>query len=434
MRIRSLWALPSHVAMVGFAAVFLTYFDLYLEATGRWPLPILAVNVCLGVVVALTIGTLVQAAGSQSARDEIVRMYRANAGVLLALAAVAGATFVSAFSRTAYLDVGPRHVLYPAYSAAVIVFSMLLPVPAHRRQRFRLYLFVAFAITVGSILTDVLQPGTFSMLPDRAAGFARNPNGGGFLVVALCTALVSFERIRAIDLLVLAATTGAVVATLSRGAVILLLFVATCYAGSVVRHAWPRGMLTVLRRVGGLVLLVTVTVIATTLLIGQRMFATPSARLDMLLGREQAIGPRESRVELLQESLELVRESPVFGYGSGYTARMPEGPHNMYVSRWLDDGLLGIASFVWLLGALGLTFWKRRYMPGIVFTGVLAIEGLFSHNILEERSFLLLPGTLLTLSFFATLEPLGASAKRAWNATPIARRGVGRPAPPPLST
>jgi O-antigen ligase len=434
MKLRAIGVLPSHLVMVGFAVVFVTHLDLYLEAVGQWPVPMLAVHVCAAVVAALTVPTLVHAAGSTSARDREIELLSGNTRVLLALEAVVAASFIAAFSRTAWLDVGPRYVLYPAYTATVIVFSMLLPFPAHRREWFWWYIFAAFVVTVGSILTDVWHPGTFSIIPERAAGFARNPNGGGFLVVALCTTLLSFERVRPLDLFVLVATTGAVVATLSRGAMLLVAFVAVCYAAFVVRHAWRRGIGTVLKVVGGLGLLVGLTVGGTTVLIGQRMFTSPGSRVDMLLGREQAIGPRESRIELLQHSLDLARESPVFGYGSGFTARMPQGPHNMYVSRWLDDGLPGMLSYIGLLVTLALTFWKRRYIPGMVFTAVLVVEGFFSHNIFEERAFLILPGVLLTLSYFASRETVPARAKRGWGPTPVPRPAVRRTAPPTLST
>ncbi len=432
MKLRTLGMLPLHAAMASFAAVFMTSLDQYLEGVGKWPIPMLAVNVCAAVVVALTAATLVHAAGSASARERVLRLLLANRRVLLALGAVVIASFIAAFSRTAWLDVGPRYVLFTAYTATVFLFSMLLPFPAHRREWFWWYLFAAFVVTVGSILTDVWRPGTFSIIPERAAGFTRNPNGGGFLVVAICTTLLSFERIRFLDLFLLVATTGAVVATQSRGAMLLMAFVSICYAGCVVRHAWRRGIGTVLKVIGGLGLLVGLTVGGTALLIGQRMFASPGSRVDMLLGREQAIGPNESRVELLEHSLELVRESPVFGYGSGFTARMPQGPHNMYISRWLDDGLLGMLCYIWLLVAMALTFVKRRFIPGIVFTALLVTEGFFNHNIFEERAFLILPGVLLGLSYFAARETVPAGNPRGWSPAPV-RGPVPGATPPTLS-
>jgi len=415
--------------MVAFAVVFLTSFDYYLEAVGRLPVPVLAVNLCLYAIVVLASGVLLQAAASESARARVVSMYQAHSLVLAALGAVVVASFLSAFQRTSYLDEGPRYVLYPAYEATMIVVSMLLPFPAHRRRWFRWYLCAALAVSVASVVTDVLHPGTFSIVADRAAGFTRNPNSAGFLVVTLCCGLLSFDRVRVIDLLVLAATTVAVIATLSRGAAILLAFVITCYAICVVRQARRRGAATLLKRLAAITLLLGITSAAVTILIGQRMFATSGSRIEMLFGRRQMIGPRESRVELLQYSWELVRKSPLVGYGSGFTFTMRQGPHNIYISRWLDNGLIGLVCFLGLLAAVGVTFWKRRYTAGLVFVGVLVIEGFFSHNLLEERAFLVLLGIFLTLSFFSAPEPVGIPTRSDPRAATVRRAGVRTAAP-----
>ena len=428
MRLRSLWTIPSHLAMAGFAGVFLTFFDIYLEQINRLPVPILAVNLCLLVIVFLGSGTLLQAAGSEAMRTRLFTLFRANGPVLLPLAAVVSMSFLSAFQQTAYLDEGPRYVLYPAYEAAVVAFSMLLPFPAHRRAVFRWYLLVALAVTIGSVLADVANPGTFSMVGDRAAGFARNPNGAGFLLISLCCGVLSFERVRPSDLAVLAMTTAAVVATLSRGAVGLLAFLVTCYVVSIVRHARHRGIGTIAGYLAAFGSLVAVTVVAVNMMLGQRMF-TQASRVAMLLGRERVVGPRESRVQLLQYAWDLVRDSPFLGYGSGFTATTGLGPHNIYIARWLDNGLIGVVCFVWLLAAMGVTFWKRRYTTGLVFTGVVVVEGFFSHNLMEERAFIVVLGMFLTLSFFSTGEPLGDPAKAGWRAT-VARRPDVRPAMP----
>ena len=404
MKRRSLWEVPSHVGMLGFAVFFLTSLDLYLEARGRLPVPVLAVNLCLYSIMALASVSLLQAAASESARARIVALYYANRNVLLPLAAMVGASVISAFQPRSYLDEGPRYALFSAYEAVVVFFSMLLPFPAHRRRRFQWYVFAALVVSVASVLTDVLHPGTFSMVTDRAAGFARNPNGAGFLVISLCCGVLSFERVRAVDLAALAATAVAVIATLSRGAFILLAFILACYAASVVRRAWHHGIGTVLMRLAAFGLLIGATVAVVTIMIGQRMFAVSGSRIQMLTGREQVVGPRESRIELLQYSWDLVRDSPIVGYGSGFTFTMNQGPHNIYISRWLDNGLIGLICFLWLLVAVGVTFWKRRHTTGLVFAGVVAIEGFFSHNLLEERALLVLLGTFLTLSFFSAAE------------------------------
>jgi O-antigen ligase len=320
----------------------------------------------------MTVVTIVRATASERERARVITFYRANVAVLAPLAATVFSSFLGAFVTTANLDEGPRYVLYPAYNATIIILSMLLPFQEHHRKWMRWYLGVAFVLAAGSVFVDVIRPATFSILPDRAAGFARNPNGGGFLLVALCSALIVFDRVRGIDLAVLAVTALGVIATLSRGGAILLAFVVCCYVPCVVRDALRRGPRVIVMRLVALVALVAGTYVGITELISQRMFSGRGSRVEMLLGKEKVVGDRESRVGLLAESWEMVREAPWLGYGSGFTMSMPQGPHNMYVSRWLDNGLPGVVSYVWLLGAAGFLLWRRRYLPGLVFMGVVA--------------------------------------------------------------
>ncbi len=184
MRLRTLKQLPSVVLMSGLFAVFISYLDNYLEA--RQALPFLNVTMFLWSLTAMTAGSVVRAAASLRERSRLLGLYRMHVAVLFPLGAVVVFSFMSAFLPAANLDDGPRWVLYPAYNAAIVVLSMLLPLPEHHRKFFRWYLLIAFVLAAASVFVDVLRPGTFSILPDRAAGFARNPNGGAFLLIALC--------------------------------------------------------------------------------------------------------------------------------------------------------------------------------------------------------------------------------------------------------
>jgi len=401
VRLRTLKQLPSVVLMFGLFAVFISYLDNYLEA--RQALPFLNVTMFLWSLTAMTAGSVVRAAASLRERSRLLGLYRMHAAVLFPLGAVVVFSFMSAFLPAANLDDGPRWVLYPAYNAAIVVLSMLLPLPDHHRKFFRWYLLIAFVLAATSVFVDVLRPGTFSILPDRAAGFARNPNAGAFLLIALCSSLIVFDRVRGLDLVVLGVTALGVLATLSRGGALLLAFVVCCYTPCVVRSAARRGVRVLVTRVAALLLLGAGTYFGITRLISQRMFASGS-RIGMLSGKQEIVGPRESRIGLVAESWALVQQAPMLGYGSGFTYTMEQGPHNIYLSRWLDNGLAGVVSYVWLIAAACLTFWRRRYTPGLVFIGAVAIQGFFSHNLLEERVFLLLLGVLLTMSLYNATE------------------------------
>jgi len=74
------------------------------------------------------------------------------------------------------------------------------------------------------------------------------------------------------------------------------------------------------------------------------------------------------RYTALAKSWEAIRQDPLIGIGAGNfaeTLRLPAGrgilahPHNAYVQTWLEQGLLGLLSFVFLLGAPIISFWRR---------------------------------------------------------------------------
>jgi len=429
MKVRTLWTAPSHVAMVGFAALFVSYADLFLEHRGMLPVPVLAVYLLLIALALLSAPIFLRAAADARARARLIWAYRAHLPVLMPLASLVVLAFISAIRGTANMTEGPRLVLYPAYWMVVTLLSMLLPLPEHRGKGFRWYLLAGFALAAASVLVDAAHPGTFSWQTDRAAGFAVNPNTAGFLLVALCSSIISFDRVRLLDVMVLVVTAACVLATLSRGAAGMLACVVVFYGAAAVRYGWRRRVRFLVAGSAALVLLIGGAYVATKVLLDQKMFGTSgeSARQRMLTGQEPIIRRDESRIVVAEHAWDLIRESPLMGYGSGFTYTLPIGPHNIYLSRWLDLGLPGILAVLWLLAAMALTFSRRRYANGVVFTAVVALEGFVSHNLLEERIFFVLLGVLLTCSVRDSPEPVAQalpSGLPVWRPPARAPRGL----------
>jgi len=327
---------------------------------------------------------------------------RANLSVLVPLAAIVVISWVGAFLPGSYIDEGPRWVLYPTYDAMVVVLAMLLPVRQSHRAHLHGYLAVALLILAASVFTDTVRPGTFSDIGDRAAGFAVNPNTAAFVMLALCSTIVSFDRIRTRDLALIAVTSIGVFATLSRGGGILLAFFLVAYTLRTGRARFHR---LVLGLAGICIVGAGVVLAARSLASRSPMFmASSDSRFAMLFGgrRERGSPLNDNiRTEALTSALQHGAESPVMGHGTGFTYRLPVGPHNIYVQQWVNNGVLGLIAYVWLLLAAARLFRQRQSGSGMVFIGLVAIHGLFSHNVLEDRAFIALLGILLTMSYFA---------------------------------
>jgi O-antigen ligase len=278
---------------------------------------------------------------------------------------------------------------------------MLLLVPRHHRRYFRHYVLSAFVVLLASIFWDAYFPGTFTLVPDRAAGFAENPNTAAFVLVLMCCCLVDFQQLRVGNLVVIALTSLGVLATMSRGGGVLLALLFAFYAYGVVRlNRHQPGRL--LRYAAALAVAVAIVFAAGVYFVqGAGMFALSfQPRLGMLNGEADLVPEDEDRIGLATEFFEAAVDSPVIGYGTAYTYSFPLGPHNIYLQQWVNNGLPGLVAYLMFLGTCAFVFWTRQYSAGLLFVCLVAINGFFSHNILEERAVLALLGVLLTLSFY----------------------------------
>jgi len=399
MTLRALRTLPSIVVMAAFIGGFLSYYDFHLDFIRVLPFP--AANVFLFGLMAMVSVTLLRAAASGSARQQVERLYLNHVSVILALCGIVLFSFISSFVSTAFVEIGPRYVMYPAYDAVIVLLAMLLPIRAHHRALFRPYVFIALLALVGSVFYDAIHPGTFSVVDTRAAGFPANPNITAFVLLALCCLIVDFERIDFLGLIALLLTSVGVLATLSRGGMIMLAFLVVSYTIVVARQKGRGrirffGTIAAVAGLGGLILLGS-----SQLMQRASIFSMQSQnRSAMLTGQVAIVTPQESRITLLRESWDLIQESPFWGYGAGYTYTLEQGPHNIYIHQWLNNGIGGLLCYLWLLVAVARVFWRRRSRAGGVFIGIVSLEGLFSHNLLEERAFLVALGVLLTMSYF----------------------------------
>ena len=109
-------------------------------------------------------------------------------------------------------------------------------------------------------------------------------------------------------------------------------------------------------------------------------------------------GSAASRIAAAQDALNRINQSPIIGHGTGYARRMPELPHNLYLQQWVNNGILGLIGYLSFLGISAVCFLRRRFMPGATLTLVAALGSFFSHNVLDQRPFLILYGLLLGLS------------------------------------
>ena len=116
---------------------------------------------------------------------------------------------------------------------------------------------------------------------------------------------------------------------------------------------------------------------------------------------------RDARTALASDAKQEFLNSPIVGYGPGYSwawaDRVGQGTHNIYLRHMLEYGFLGI--FVWT--TLMWLFYRLRqpFLPTNWSLTILVMSltiGLFSHNLTEQTSILI---TIAAAYFLPTQSP-----------------------------
>jgi hypothetical protein len=114
-------------------------------------------------------------------------------------------------------------------------------------------------------------------------------------------------------------------------------------------------------------------------------------------------------MDAVREGLGLIEAAPLLGHGTGFARNMSELPHNIYIQQWVNNGLLGLLLYLGLIITAYLTFITRGSRNGVALIVIAAVGGIFSHNILDQRPFLILLGLLLGNSAHDSAKNLGAA-------------------------
>lgn len=289
-----------------------------------------------------------------------------------------------------------------------------------------LYIAASLALLFGSIWYDSLHPGTFAPIENRAAGFPGNANFAALVANLLCCAGLNFgspslaSRMNDTsprrdglsdgtvwwDALLVALTFLIVVTTMSRSGLVNFAALIGAYLYFRLLRS-PRPAAQRSREIIALGLC-AVVVAASLPLISDYLSSVHGGktRLSRFLNNERVDdGSAGTRLAAAKDSIRLIEESPLVGHGTGFARTMFELPHNLYLQQWVNNGVVGLAAFLALLVGSLLTFTRRRCRQGQAFIFVASVGSVFSHNLLDQRPFLILLGILLASSLGAPRTP-----------------------------
>jgi O-antigen ligase len=348
--------------------------------------------------------------------------FAANGVPFAAFFVVAACSLLLSILPGAFWNEGGKWIFLIFYGFSLSIFALYIPQAAWFSKLFPYCGLSALFLLAWSIYIDITYPGTFAALGQRPAGFPGNANFASLVAVMICAATLEYRSQQRLwrNVMLLVVTGTIVVTTMSRSGGLNFLFLVGIF--SFVRMAesgWrPREILRVLS-VTGLLGSVCAGVAIAAIITGT---ISEHSRLGRLMSNKQVDdGSTASRLFAVRESLRLINDSPILGHGTGHSRTMRELPHNLYLQQWVNNGIAGILGLVSFFGVSLYTFIKRRYRPGQALMLVAMLGGVFSHNILDQRCFLLLYGILLGLSCHTARPAMARYSSAAFRAPYTAR-------------
>lgn len=390
-------------------ALFLSVADNYTRKSGSLPLPptVLAVGFFGFLIAAALFWDFM----SRTPSLRLGMLIRSNVSIVLPFAMLAFLSLAQALHPTAYWGDDRKWIYLQTYDFFIFLMAMLSMSIPLVRDRFRVFVICGLLLLVGSILYEVEYPDTFSTVPGRAAGFPTNSNWGALVSVMICAMALSYRdgRGRILDLFLLGITGVAVYFTFSRSGALNFGILMSFYFFASLSNAKNRLRSTLILGASGLLLLCVFAVLVPMLSKGSNLTAQSNSENRLLAffdGEVADDGSAADRMEAARETIEMIEHSPVFGHGTGFNRRMRQTPHNLYLKLWVDSGIFGLVTWLSLLVSSFWTFSARRYPPGQALVIATTLGGLFSHNILEQRTFLILLGGAAAASLFQSASYL----------------------------
>lgn len=360
----------------GYCALAISRADVFLAKIGLFPAPVL-------VFFTLSVAMAVLAGCARRVRwSELSSPYGLILMPLMLLAVVA----LMQLPRSENSVEGVKYAFMPLASLFAVGLAPIALAVFTTWQGWRAALIGALALLFGSLAVDVAIPGTLSNVLSRPAGFPENPNQTAAIVCMLAALLLDYRRATVGSFVLLFVCGIAVLATLSRGGMVLFAFVVLAFLSSTWMLSARRMKV---RTYGFLVVVIGLAIVGGAQLVeSSDAYRTAGAqrRLGILSGERSFVRADDARLQIAQVAISEVELRPIAGHGPAASRLRAIAPHNLYLSLWWDYGVLAVLAYVVLLGAGILLSLHKLQIGAAVFFVVLSLASLFSHTLLDVRA------------------------------------------------
>jgi O-antigen ligase len=408
-------------------AVLGTFFCVADQAMGhKGLLPLNATILCIVLLIPFGAQALIPRPERGRLVVPMLDTVWANRYTVAAFVFVALVALLFSILPGAYWGEGGKWIAVIPYDVFVTIASLAVGLNLSVLKSIPSIVLLSLLLLTGSIWYDQVYPGTFAELSNRAAGFPGNANYAALVANILCAAALNFgdkrgfpERCHSMlyDVLILLSTFAVITMTMSRSGMVNF----CALFGLFIFFRFFRSKASLSQRSREILVLGITSALAAFFLV---WFATSGSgdhgnnRLARFMNSKQVDdGSAATRLAAVHDCIDHIERAPWLGYGTGFARTMHELPHNIYLQQWVNNGILGIGSYLVFLGTALFTFTSRKFRNGQAVIIAAAIGGIFSHNIIDQRPFLILVGILLSHSHL-----VARSTQRQLNMLRLPRR------------
>jgi len=367
---------------------------------GHMPLP------SLTLLFAIFLPTFLKAYYKNGLRD-LSSVYLNMTWITLPFLMVSVISIVWSLHPGAYWGGGLRQITMDLYHWVLLIISITIAQSGTFRKHHRIILLIVLMGSCIAVWVDYLNPGTFSKMTHRAAGFTTNPNDGARVIVLLCIAAIDWKKNGWMSLIILTCSGFTIYATLSLGTLLLFFSVVGYYLFVSITGEKKDLLLKKVSLVVAVPLLIVFLVnpMLTSMKNSEDSFdnRTSQKRLDKItnfFSGDFSFIKDHSRKDLVDQYWKIISEAPVVGHGTGYSSKGGRsGTHNMYLKYWVENGLLGLLIYFSLIAGIFWHFYTLRDKRGLIFVFVLFWTGFVTHNLLHDKTVVVLLGIIGTLAY-----------------------------------
>jgi O-antigen ligase len=402
------WFYYQATLAIGSVLVFFTFIDVYFFGIGKLPAPVVSISLFIGAGFLLLVFT----------RFAILKYMPSELIIwcagYLAISLFSFQVAVSFYAEYPFVDEAFPEVRIRILSEAFLIIMYLIFAKYPKIQNLtRVAICLAVLLAVFNNIREVSDPLAFQGLngSGRAAGYFIDPNRAGCaLMLGMIFGMGIIPRQLRIPFALL--VIFGIFLTFSRGAILGWFIVMAIFiqSGVIPRKQvlfWVVGITTIILVLG--------PVLSNLDLNELQRLGLIKVDIKNITGRlewfQNPVANRDdsgdSRLEVVITAWNMFVEHPILGNGIASTKNLNNwgiSTHNMYLLFLTEHGILGIFILPLLVYAVTWNSRGESKHIALAFSAFILLWGLFSHNIVEDRSILIIFSLMAAMNVTSRLE------------------------------